>query len=138
MRYIMSLHNRSENMPEVALICPSCGTHIPDGSAVCPACHARLSGRGVPASDAPIYCERCGVLVSKDDECCPSCGMPLPKAKEPPRPTGRGKAISERLADPSATGPQRRLEASEEDDSSLSDTHAMPRIESAIPPDPHS
>lgn len=64
--------------------------------------------------------------------------MPLPKAKEPPRPTGRGKAISERLADPSATGPQRRLEASEEDDSSLSDTHAMPRIESAIPPDPHS
>lgn len=118
------------------MICPSCGTHIPDGSAVCPACHARLDSRATGDDAEPIYCKNCGALVSPDDEYCPKCGMPLPKRASAP---SRSAILSERLADPAVTGSHEPLKQEDEgDDDDLSSTHVIPRIESALPPDPAS
>lgn len=59
------------------MICPTCGTHVPDDATVCPACHARLQARREPAQREGVFCKNCGALVPPGRITCPSCGFPL-------------------------------------------------------------
>lgn len=91
------------------MICPSCGSNIPDGSEVCPACHADLAVTRVMPRLTGTFCPTCGALVPAGSAVCPKCGMPVGCA---PRDDG---------AD--AAGEAER-------------TSTLPRIESAIPSEP--
>lgn len=113
------------------MICPSCGTHIPDGSTRCPACHA---GIGATAAMPAVYgrwCPSCGSGVGWEDEVCPACGYPLEELWGAPV-EGAPEAVA---ADVDAPPPS--LASLTED---ADETSVIPRIESAIPPedDPES
>ncbi|MDO4403425.1 MAG: zinc ribbon domain-containing protein [Atopobiaceae bacterium] len=110
------------------MICPTCGTHIPDGLMRCPACHANI-GMTVPMPALQgRWCPSCGAGAALNDEVCPHCGMPLDKEWGVP-----AKKVG-------AARDHQALEA--EDQQSISnesdDTRAIPRIESAIPPEDES
>lgn len=100
------------------MICPNCGSNIPDGSLTCPACRAELdSTMQIPAMGG-CWCERCGSLIPDGSPTCPGCGLPNPSYVE--------------ATDPDAAGEERTVE--EEGGALESDqTNSMPRIESAIP-----
>lgn len=105
------------------MICPNCGTHIPDDALRCPACHADIGlTRKLPRLDA-TWCPSCGALVPEGADVCPSCGMPLIPAAVASQKTQGTSAVDDSLD-----------EALEHEQ-----THAMPRIESAVPsgPDPY-
>lgn len=59
------------------MICPTCGTHVPDDATVCPACHASLKQTHTPAQSGGVFCKNCGALVPPGRITCPSCGFPL-------------------------------------------------------------
>ena len=105
------------------MICPTCSTHIPDGSVICPACHASV---GMTMAMPPLqgrWCPSCGVSVGWDDEVCPNCGLPMEKAW--------GQPLAQDAAELSAAAEPATLEeqiAEEEQD-----TREIPRIESALP-----
>lgn len=60
------------------MICPVCGTHVPDDATVCPACHAKLHENQAPATQGGgVFCKKCGALVPAGRVTCPVCGFPL-------------------------------------------------------------
>lgn len=100
------------------MICPNCGSNVPDGSAVCPACRADLGMTvSIPRPEGR-WCPNCGVLVPEESGVCPSCGMP----QEEPRPVAR-----------SAGDAHDDEEGDGRDGAPMDETHSIPRIESAIP-----
>lgn len=101
------------------MICPSCGTHVPDNALVCPACHADLSQTSSLPKLEGVYCRGCGALVPAGEVLCPKCGMPVLDA-------------APKHARPVDPEPEAGSEETDEDISEQ-DTHAMPRIESSIP-----
>ncbi|MBP3892972.1 MAG: zinc ribbon domain-containing protein [Atopobiaceae bacterium] len=110
------------------MICPTCGTHIPDGSLRCPACHASVGVTMAMPSLQGRWCPSCGSGVSWDDEVCPSCGMPLE---------------AEWGSYSKSKSPEVDAETPTEDDGDVesdeaSETRSIPRIESAIPPEDDS
>ncbi|MCH3943254.1 MAG: zinc ribbon domain-containing protein [Atopobiaceae bacterium] len=97
------------------MICPSCGTNVPEDTIVCPACHADLSATNALPKLLGTYCATCGALVPPGAERCPKCDMPV----APPEGERAGRAdVPDGFSD---------------DDPSDQDTHALPRIESSIP-----
>ncbi len=57
------------------MLCPNCGTQVPDGEKFCPQC-------GVPV-DAVQRCPHCGAAVLPGEQFCGECGRPI-KATTPP------------------------------------------------------
>lgn len=110
------------------MICPTCGTHIPDGSLVCPACHASVSLTMAMPQLEGRWCPSCGTLMGWDDEVCPSCGLPVERAWGAPRPEQPVDQAAE--GQPSAPPEPTPAEAIA---SETDDTRSIPRIESAIP-----
>lgn len=104
---------------EDRLKCPSCGTYVTSGTTVCPACHAILKGPGAVTTAAPVWCPNCGSRVPEGATSCPHCGTPVDE--DAPK---VARVLDERLGDV-------RWELETADN-----THSMPRIESAIPPEP--
>lgn len=104
------------------MICPHCGTHVPDGSAVCPACHAELDATTVLPRVGGSYCPGCGSLLPEGATSCPACGMPVGRRE----PAGAAGGEGRRLSLP-------EVDAAPEPADELEETHSMPRIESAIP-----
>lgn len=112
------------------MICPSCGSHIPDGSVVCPACRALTGAASAAPADQPTYCAHCGALVPEGLAWCPECGMRV--RDDAPGPSRRPvPELDRRLPDPTAP-------AGDGDGAPLEDTRAMPRLDTAVPavPDP--
>lgn len=113
------------------MICPTCGTHIPDSSLRCPACHSSVSVTIAMPMLQGRWCPNCGVAVGWQDEVCPACGLPLENewGVAAPRPEA-SQSIEEGVLVPQQT----------EDSDESEDTRILPRIESAIPPedDPES
>lgn len=99
------------------MICPNCGSNVPDGSAVCPACRADLGMTVSMPRQEGRWCPNCGALVGEGDEVCPSCGMPQEPA------CGDGARAADGCVPREACG----------EESPLGETHSIPRIESAIP-----
>ena len=107
------------------MICPHCGTYIPDDVSVCPACHGELDATTVLPKLEGTYCSACGSLLPEDATTCPVCGMPVavekPSAPALPKQEGRHLQLPEVDVD------------DDEEERALEETHSMPRIESAIP-----
>lgn len=106
------------------MICPNCGSNVPDDSRRCPACHADLTRSVVASRPQGTWCPRCGALVPDGEEACPNCGTPVPgdDAAEEAKDEGRACVPPIPQGEDDADGP-----------SEAEETHAMPRIESAIP-----
>ena len=102
------------------MICPNCGSNIPEGLHKCPACHAELDRPYALPDERGRWCVSCGAAIPEGSDVCPSCGMPV----EP-------EDTVMRL--------WRRQGAKSPDDtvgdlpSDRDRTNVMPRIESAIP-----
>lgn len=99
--------------------CPYCGTYVSGDATVCPACHSPLDGVHAGSESLPRWCDNCGSLIPEGETRCPHCGMPYNR-----NPPTVAEVLDRRMGDV-----ERELEADE-------DTHSMPRIESAIPPEP--
>lgn len=97
------------------MICPNCGSNIPDGLAKCPACHVDLEHPSEPHEAEGVWCESCGSLVPEGATVCPHCGMPVGGAGESDLPGA--------------------IEATGDLSSDRERTNVMARIESAIPPE---
>jgi RNA polymerase subunit RPABC4/transcription elongation factor Spt4 len=106
------------------LICPNCGSNVPDDSRRCPACHADLTREVVSSRPQGTWCPRCGALVPDGEEACPSCGTPILDADAAAEPEGEGLT---------GVPPVPKGDDGVEGPSDAEETHAMPRIESAIP-----
>lgn len=104
------------------MICPSCGSVIPDGLSVCPACHADLAMTRVMPKLSGTWCSSCGALVPAGATVCPKCGMPIVASHV----SSAVEQMEHRRAEDRALERER--------------TSSLPRIESAIPsePDPSS
>lgn len=104
------------------MICPSCGSAIPDGLSVCPACHADLAMTRVMPKLTGTWCSSCGALVPAGATVCPKCGMPVVASHV----SSAVEQMEHRRAEDRALERER--------------TSSLPRIESAIPsePDPSS
>lgn len=104
------------------MICPSCGSVIPDGLSVCPACHADLAMTRVMPKLTGTWCSSCGALVPAGATVCPKCGMPVVASHV----SSAVEQMEHRRAEDRALERER--------------TSSLPRIESAIPsePDPSS
>lgn len=107
------------------MICPTCGTHIPDGSLRCPACHASVGVTVAMPALQGRWCPSCGAGVGWEDEVCLACGMPLEHGWRPPDPSQeppQAPSDEDGAADTDETGTD-----------GGSGAGALPRIESAIP-----
>lgn len=60
------------------MVCPHCGTHVPDDAVRCPACRAELETTMSMGRLEGTFCPSCGALVVDGLDTCPSCGMPVP------------------------------------------------------------
>ncbi|MGN0075715.1 MAG: zinc ribbon domain-containing protein [Parafannyhessea sp.] len=101
------------------MICPNCGSNIPDGLAKCPACHVDLEHPKEVHKAEGVWCESCGSLVPDGATVCPHCGMPVGRQED----AGiRESAIEAGDATGDLSSDRER-------------TNVMPRIESAIPPE---
>lgn len=98
-----------------SVICPSCGTHVPDNSLICPACHADLTQTNSIPKLQGTYCPSCGALVPPGETHCPKCGMPV------------AASHCKKVA------PEAPAEEVPEEEAEKEDTHEIPRIESSIP-----
>lgn len=111
------------------MVCPYCGTHIADNLLVCPACRSDLSmTTRLPRLDQR-WCASCGALVPPGADVCPSCGAPvLPVSSR----------VHTSAANARTHTQQREAERLEREQKSFEEeqTHAMPRIESAVPANP--
>lgn len=105
------------------MICPYCGTHIPDNSVVCPACHAELDQARAHTLPQPTYCKSCGALIPAGATRCPACGMP-------------SEVQTTLTSDTDASSDAFLANKSYPTDNDILDpesTNSIPRIESAIP-----
>lgn len=59
------------------MICPSCGTLIPDDVSRCPQCHHHIGATIATAEEEQRWCESCGSPIPADMDACPECGMPV-------------------------------------------------------------
>ena len=120
------------------MICPNCSANVPDDSLRCPACRADLGRTVVIPKLEGRWCKSCGSLIPDDADTCPSCGFPAPK------PAGHEivrhpQALAIEGDDPDDATLQGELdpESPEDEEShSTEETHAIVRIESAIPSAP--
>jgi len=96
------------------VVCPHCGTHVPDDAVKCPACRAEINSTMSMGRIEGTFCPSCGTLVPEGLETCPNCGMPV-ETEQPGSPDA--PPVLERPA---------------------IETDVAPRFESAIPspPDP--
>lgn len=83
------------------MICPNCGTDVPDSTSVCPACHYRLSADTVTEDETKRWCDSCGSPVPPELNACPMCGMPVEGAFD----DDEGKPFTVRVK-PSETRPE--------------------------------
>ena len=128
------------------MICPNCGTHIPDDVLRCPACHYDLLMTTKLPRLEGTWCANCGALVPDGSDTCPSCGMPVAVTRrrvtdEPDTPISSEEPASEsEEIDRLVPRVEMKDEAGESDEGdgevSAEETHAMPRIESAVPAGP--
>lgn len=106
------------------MICPNCGSHVPDGSIKCPACRVDLGRTIVIPKIHGHWCSSCGSLIPAGMDACPNCGLPLPGVKARVRQADDGQTASSLM-----TAQGEALDNGEV-------TTVMPRIESAIPSEP--
>lgn len=59
------------------MVCPNCGTHVPDDAVRCPACRAQIDATMSMGRLEGTFCPSCGALVTEDLQTCPKCGMPI-------------------------------------------------------------
>lgn len=126
------------------MICPNCGTHIPDDVQRCPACHYDLLMTTKLPRLEGTWCSHCGALIPDGMDACPSCGMPVapsrhmkqeqaaqpvPEAQEEP-----ASAIDQLI--PHVEDAPEDAEELGEETLSAEETHAIPRIVSAVPAGP--
>jgi len=137
--------NKVQMRQEVRVICPNCGTHVPDGIGICPACHAELALTTVIPRIKGAYCQSCGALIPEGEKSCPSCGMPVSRETLPVRldqAAAHMARIESQDEEPEEDEPRPPAHAIEdlpeiEDEAGEEEeTHAMARIESAIPSEP--
>ncbi|MCI1665285.1 MAG: zinc ribbon domain-containing protein [Atopobiaceae bacterium] len=102
------------------MICPFCGSHVPDGVVVCPACHADLSLTQTLPRLTGTYCPSCGALVPEGSSRCPSCGMPVDVSGAP-------KHVEKAVDDDEA------VDVVGDDELDSESTNQLPRFESAVP-----
>ena len=81
------------------MLCPTCGTRVPDGSLRCPACGCDLDGTRRISLDESAWCPSCGALVSRGAAACPKCGAALASGSR-----ARELDLPDIEADPSAAG----------------------------------
>lgn len=120
------------------MICPNCSANVPDDSLRCPACRADLGRTVVIPKLEGRWCKSCGSLIPDDADTCPSCAFPAPK------PAGheivrhpQALAIEGDDPDDATLQGERDPESPEDEEShSTEETHAIVRIESAIPSAP--
>ena len=103
--------------------CPVCGSVVADTLTVCPACRTNLAQTRVMPRMTGTWCASCGALVPTGAHECPKCGMPQEAPAPAPQRRVRTHAPSE-----APTAEELALEKER--------THALPRIESAIPSEP--
>lgn len=134
------------------MICPNCGTHIPDDAQRCPACHFDLLMTTKLPRLEGVWCPNCGALVPEGMSECPGCGMPVDVPRNKQRATSWPEAdaaagseneseeIDRLVPRVEETDTQRESVGDEgtEGDNSAEETHAMPRIESAVPAGPEA
>lgn len=108
------------------MICPVCGSNIPDSSLRCPACRADLGKTTAMPRIQGSWCPICGASLAPGSQVCPRCGMPTPQASSQPR---SGSFVSA-TGEGTASGPP------QDDGLSEGHTNVIPRIESAIPSEP--
>lgn len=58
------------------MICPNCGSNVPDGALECPSCHAQLGLTQRIVIPKESWCPVCGALVAPGADACPKCGSP--------------------------------------------------------------
>lgn len=102
------------------MICPSCGTYLPDGTTSCPVCHEAI---GAAAALRGMWCPSCGAGATWADEVCPHCGYPIAFERE---------ARLEHVPEVDGFEATDALDNSPTADET-SDTRTIARIESAIP-----
>lgn len=105
------------------MICPTCGSLIPDESTHCPVCHEHIGAVPPLVKTNRIWCPSCGAGASWNDDVCPHCGFPIAQEREA------------RLSQvPEVYGSQIE-DASDDGDvvDETGDTRTIARIESAIP-----
>lgn len=119
------------------MICPNCSANVPDDSLRCPACRADLGRTVVIPKLEGRWCESCGSLIPDGAETFPNCGFPAPRPSL--RGSGRCQQASEAIGDLDETTSQGEANPTGRDDEgshSTEETHAIVRIESAIPSAP--
>lgn len=120
------------------MICPNCGTTVPDGTLRCPACHAEIDRTVMMPRLEGTWCESCGARIPEGADVCPSCGMPVAHVDH--RPAGVRAGEVGGVASPSGEPVERANpnDTAENVVLETEDTHTMARIESAIPSAPGS
>ena len=128
------------------MICPTCGTSVPDDAVRCPACHADLGRATSVAPPQGTWCSSCGSLVPDGEDVCPHCGMPVvrprhARASDVPRlgtvgGEGEGGDTDETPTDDTDALPLDEDAGDERFE--REDTAFVPRIESALPAEPVS
>lgn len=128
------------------MICPNCGTSIPDDAVRCPACHADMGRIASVAPPQGTWCPSCGSLVPDGEDVCPHCGMPVARPKHARASDvsrlkivsgeGEGTDADEAPAD-DTDAPQPDEDVADERFES-EDTAFVPRIVSALPAEPVS
>ncbi len=97
--------------------------------------HAHTSGGTALHELRPVYCKSCGAIIDKDRVLCPSCGQPTGVEHEADAlSVKRSHDIDARLANPFHT--QTGEVPVEQESQSLDDTHAIPRLNTALPVEP--
>lgn len=128
------------------MICPNCGTSVPDDAVRCPACHADVRQTASTVPPQGIWCPSCGSLVPDGEDVCPHCGMPVVRPKHARvsdearlKIVGgeRGEGDSDE-ASTEDTGVLQFDEGADDEHFENEDTNFVPRIESALPAEPVS
>lgn len=128
------------------MICPNCGTSIPDDVVRCPACHADVGQAASLVPPQGIWCPSCGSLVPDGEGVCPHCGMPVVRPKHARASDAaqlkiasgeEGDDDTDEMPADGTDAPQ--LDGDAEDERfENEDTNFVPRIESALPAEPVS
>ncbi len=113
------------------MICPHCGSHISDDVLRCPACHGDLGMTTRLPRLEQRWCANCGALVPLGADRCSTCGTPVPvNLHLQSNISTANKEILKKAEEERKAREEKSLEEGE--------THAMPRIESAVPANPEA
>ena len=128
------------------MICPNCGTSVPDDAVRCPACHANMGKTTSLVPPQGIWCPSCGSLVPDGEGVCPHCGMPIVRPRHARTSDaarleiagGEGEGDDADEAPVEDTGAPLPDEDAFDELFEREDTAFVPRIESALPAEPVS